>query len=410
MLPNEAGFLLLAGDRRVAAFKRAFGRSISIVMHTQKQLFTPVHVGAITLEHRIVMPAMSRLRAQWPSGIPSDLMLEYYSQRASDGGLMITEATAVSPSARGYRGAPGVYSTEQVTGWKRVTDAVHAKGAYLFNQLWHAGRTTHISITGQEPVSASVDPTYWADPHIRVVTPDGYAQPSPHRALKTAEIADILGQYRSAAINARAAGFDGVELMAANGHLIDQFLQDNSNRRTDRYGGPIHNRAQLLIEVVEVLTQVWGEGRVGVRIAPSGTFNGMADSNPRALFHYVADRLNGCGLAYLHVIEPRIRGAELVAEGADPVAVQELSKVFRGPLIAAGGFEPETAEATVTKGDSSLIAFGRHFIANPDLPKRIELGLPLNAYDRSTFYGFEARGYTDYPAYKGELARPAQTG
>jgi N-ethylmaleimide reductase len=378
-------------------------------MHIQKKLFTPVHVGAITLKHRIVMPAMSRLRAQWPSGIPSDLMLEYYSQRAADGGLMITEATAISPSARGYRGAPGLYSTEQLAGWKRITAAVHAKGAYMFNQVWHAGRTTHVSITGQEPVSASVDPAYWADPHIRVVTPDGFAQPSPHRALKTAEIADIVGQYRGAAINARTAGFDGVELMAANGHLIDQFLQDNSNRRTDRYGGSIHNRVRLLIEVVEVLTQVWGEGRVGVRIAPSGTFNGMADSNPRALFHSVAERLNDCGLAYLHVIEPRIKGAELVVEGADPVAAQELSKVFRGPLIAAGGFEPATAEATVARGDSSLIAFGRHFIANPDLPKRIELGLPLNAYDRSTFYGFEARGYTDYPAHAGGQAREAQT-
>jgi N-ethylmaleimide reductase len=380
-----------------------------MVTRTQKKLFTPVQVGAITLKHRIVMPAMSRLRAQWPSGVPSDLMLEYYSQRASVGGLMITEATAVSPSARGYRGAPGLYSTEQVTGWSRITDAVHAKGGYMFTQLWHAGRTTHVSITGQEPVTASVDPAYWEDPHIRVVTPDGLSQPSPHRALKTAEIADILVQYRGAALNAKTAGFDGVELMAANGHLIDQFLQDNSNRRSDRYGGSIENRLRLLIEVVEVLTQVWGAGRVGVRIAPSGTFNGMADSNPRALFHSVAERLNDFSLAYLHVIEPRIKGAELVAEGADPVAAQELSKVFQGPLIAAGGFEPATAEATIAHGDSSLIAFGRHFIANPDLPKRIELGLPLNVYDRRTFYGFDARGYTDYPAYEARKAREART-
>jgi N-ethylmaleimide reductase len=376
-----------------------------MVTQTQKKLFTPVQVGAITLKHRIVMPAMSRLRAQWPSGVPSDLMLEYYSQRASDGGLMITEATAVSPSARGYRGAPGLYSSDQVGGWKRITEAVHAKGANMFVQLWHAGRTTHLSITGQEPVTASVDPSYWTDPSIRVVTPDGFAQPSPHRALTTAEIADIVGQYRSAAINAKTAGFDGVELMAANGHLVDQFLQDNSNRRTDRYGGSIANRVRLLMEVVEVLTDVWGPGRVGVRIAPSGTFNGMADSNPRALFHFVAEQLNDRGLAYLHVIEPRIRGAELVAEGADPVAAQELSRVFRGPMIATGGFEPATAEKTVTKGDSSLIGFGRYFIANPDLPRRIELDLALNAYDRSTFYGFDARGYVDYPTYDAQRAR-----
>src|SRR5882672_7438395 len=367
----------------------------------QKKLFTPVEIGPITLKHRVVMPPMSRLRAQWPSGIPSDLQLEYYSQRASDGGLILTEATAVSTSGRGYRGAPGLYSDEQVTGWKRITDAVHAKGGYMFAQLWHAGRTTHIAVTGEQPVTASVDPSYWENPSVVfVVTPDGFSQPSPHRALETAEIAGIIEQYRAAALNAKKAGFDGVEFMAANGHLIDQFLQDNSNKRTDRYGGTIENRARFLFEVVEALVSVWGAGRVGVRIAPSGTFNGMADSNPRALFRYVAERLNDFELAYLHVIEPRIKGGELIAEGQGPVAAQELSKVFRGPIIAAGGFEPDTAEATVANGDASLIAFGRHFIANPDLPKRIALGLPLNHYDRSTFYGFEARGYTDYPTYE----------
>ena len=188
--------------------------------------------------------------------------------------------------------------------------------------------------------------------------------------------------------------------MAANGHLIDQFLQDNSNKRTDHYGGSIENRTRLLVEVVEALADVWGANRVGVRIAPSGTFNGMADSDPRTLFRYLAERLNDFRLAYLHVIEPRIRGGELINEGQEPVAAQELSRIFQGPLIAAGGFEANTAEATVAKGDADLIAFGRHFIANPDLPKRIELGLPFNRYDRSTFYGFEAHGYTDYPAYE----------
>jgi N-ethylmaleimide reductase len=372
------------------------------------KLFVPVQVGAITLKHRVVMPPLSRLRAEWPSGVPSDLNVEYYSQRASDGGLIFTEATAVSPSARGYRGAPEIYSDEQVTGWRRVTEAVHSKGGYMFVQLWHAGRTTHIAVTGEEPVTASVDPTYWADPSILVVTPDGFSQPSPHRALETTEIAGIIEQYRAAALNAKKAGFDGVELMAANGHLIDQFLQDNSNKRTDRYGGTIENRVRFLFEVVEALVSVWGAGRVGVRIAPSGTFNGMADSNPRALFRYVAERLNDFELAYLHVIEPRIKCGELIAEGQGPVAAQELSKVFRGSIIAAGGFEPDTAEATVANGDASLIAFGRQFIANPDLPKRIELGLPLNRYDRSTFYGFDARGYTDYPAYEAsELAQAA---
>ena len=347
-----------------------------MITRTHNKLFTPVQVGAITLKHRIVMPPLSRLRAEWPSGVPSDLMREYYSQRASDGGLM------------------------QVAGWKRITGAVHAEGGYMFAQLWHAGRTTHVAVTGEAPVTASVDPTYWADPSILVVTPDGFSQPSPHRALETVEIADIIEQYRAAALNAKKARFDGVELMAANGHLIDQFLQDNSNKRTDRYGGTIENRARFLFEVVEALVTVWGADRVGVRIAPSGTFNGMADSNPRALFRYVAERLNDVKLAYLHVIEPRVKGGEVIAEGQGPVAAQELSKVFHGPIIAAGGFEPGTAEATVVNGDASLIAFGRHFIANPDLPKRIELGLPLNRYDRSTFYAFDARGYTDYPEYE----------
>ena len=371
-----------------------------MITRTHNKLFKPVQVGAITLKHRIVISPLSRLRAEWPSGVPSDLMREYYSQRASDGGLIFTEATAVAASGRGYRGAPGIYSDEQVAGWKRITGAVHAKGGYMFAQLWHAGRTTHVAVTGEAPVTASVDPTYWADPSILVVTPDGFSQPSPHPALETVEIADIIEQYRAAALNAKKARFDGVELMAANGHLIDQFLQDNSDKRTDRYGGTIENRARFLFEVVEALVTVWGADRVGVRIAPSGTFNGMADSNPRALFRYVAERLNDVKLAYLHVIEPRVKGGEVIAEGQGPVAAQELSKVFHGPIIAAGGFEPGTAEATVVNGDASLIAFGRHFIANPDLPKRIELGLPLNRYDRSTFYAFDARGYTDYPEYE----------
>jgi N-ethylmaleimide reductase len=292
-----------------------------MVMRARNKLFTPVQIGPITLKHRMVMPAMSRLQAQRPSGIPSDLMLEYYRQRASDGGLIITEATAIAQSGTGYHGAPAIYSDDQVTKWKRITDAVHAKGGHMFMQLWHAGRTTHVTITGREPVTASVDPTYWTDPDILVSTPNGFLQPSPHRALETAEIAGIVEQYGIAAANAKNAGFDGVEVMAANGHLIDQFLQDNSNKRTDRYGGSIWNRARLLLEVVGAVTPIWGTNRVGVR-------NHMADSNPRALFRFVAERLNDLGLAYLHVIEPRISGADLVAEGKGPVAALELSKIY----------------------------------------------------------------------------------
>ena len=373
-----------------------------MLMKRSMALFSPVQLGALRLKHRIVMPPMSRLRAQPGSGIPSDLMLEYYNQRASDGGLVLTEATAIAPSARGYYHAPGLYADDHVAGWKRITNAAHAKGGYMFAQLWHAGRTTHIGITGAQPVTASVDPTYWADPNIVVDTPDGFLQTSPHRALETGEIARILEQYRAAARKAKQAGFDGVELMAANGHLIDQFLQDHSNKRTDRYGGSIENRVRLLVEAAEALSEVWGTDRVGVRLAPSGTYNAMGDSDPRALFRYVAEQLDGLRLAYLRIIEPRVKGADTIHEGQGPVAARELGKIFRGPVIAAGGFTPETAEEAVATGDASLIAFGRYFIANPDLPRRIKLGLPLNDYDRSTFYGFDRRGYTDYPFAKSE--------
>ena len=248
-------------------------------------------------------------------------------------------------------------------------------------------------------MTASIDPAYWADTSVVVDAPDGFKQASPHRALETNEIVTILDQYRDAAQNAKRAGFDGVELMAANGHLIDQFLQDGANKRTDRYGGSIENRGRLLLEVVSTLAEVWGIDRVGVRLAPSNSFNGMGDSNPRALFGYVVRELDALGIAYLHLIEPRVKGADTIAESQPPVAAQELGKFFRGPLIAAGGFNPATAEASVANGDAGLIAFGRHFVANPDLPKRIQHGLPLNPYDRSTFYGFDARGYTDYPFY-----------
>jgi N-ethylmaleimide reductase len=371
-----------------------------MIANARELLFTPAQIGTVTLKHRVVMAPMTRSRAEQPSDVPSDLMLEYYSQRASDGGLIVSEATAISVLGQGWHGAPGLYSDEQVVGWKRVTDAVHAKGGYMFAQLWHCGRSSHVSLTGETPVSASVDRGYWVNPAQLISTPDGWVQPSPHRALEIAEIPGILDQYRAAAAKAKAAGFDGVELHAANGYLVDQFLQDSSNKRTDRYGGSLENRARLLVEVVEALVSVWGSDRVAVRIAPSSKFNAMADSDPRTLFGHAAERLNEFGLAYLHVIEPRMKGFDVVAEGQEPVASQELGKIFHKPVIAAGGFEPDTAETSVARGDVSLIAFGRYFVSNPDLPQRIEMGLPLSGYDRDTFYAFDARGYTDYPAFQ----------
>jgi N-ethylmaleimide reductase len=228
-------------------------------------------------------------------------------------------------------------------------------------------------------------------------------QPSPHRALEITEIPGIIEDYRKAAERAKAASFDGVELHAGNGYLPDQFLQDGINKRTDMYGGSIANRSRFLLQVVEAMVSVWGGNNVAVRIAPSGTWNGVSDSNSIALFDYVAKQLNHFGLAYLHIIEPRIKGNVLIAEGQGHIATARLRKIFTGKIIAAGGFEPATAEAAVAGGDADLVAFGRHFVANPDLPKRIRLGLSLNPYDRDTFYTFDARGYTDYPFYEGRI-------
>jgi N-ethylmaleimide reductase len=364
------------------------------------KLFSPISIGRLELTHRVVMAPLTRSRADLPGDVPNDLMVDYYTQRASKGGLIIGEATTISRSARGWLGAPGLYSDQQVAGWKKITAAVHAKQGYMFAQLWHTGRSSHVSVTGgPEPVSASVNPDYWNDPDNLTSTPGGWVQPSPHRALEISEIAGIVDDYRQAAVRAKQAGFDGVELHAANGYLIDQFLQDGSNKRTDRYGGSIENRARLLLEVVDALTSVWGVDRVAVRIGPDGKWNGMSDSNAKALFTYVAKHLNRFGLAYLHIVEPRVKGNVVVAEGQGPIAAEYLRTVYTGRIVAAGGFEPDTAEAVVTKGDADLVAFGRYFVSNPDLPKRIKQRLPLSNYDRSTFYTFDARGYIDYPAY-----------
>ena len=369
------------------------------------KLFTPIQVGPMELKHRVVMAPLTRSRSVQPGSIPGDLMLEYYSQRASDGGLIVSEGTSISIAGGGWFGAPGLYSDEQVAGWKRITNAVHAKRGHMFSQLWHTGRAAHVDSTnGITPVSSSVNPEYWKDPTIKTSTPHGWLQPSPHRALEIREIPGIIEDYRKAAERAKAAGFDGVELHAGNGYLPDQFLQDGINRRTDIYGGSIENRSRFLLQVVEAMVSVWGGNRVAVRIAPSGTWNGVSDSDPIALFDYVARQLNHFGLAYLHIIEPRIKGNVLIAEGQGHIATARLRKIFTGTIIAAGGFEPDTAEAAVEEGDADLVAFGRYFLANPDLPKRIRLGLPLNAYDRATFYTFDARGYTDYPFYEGRMA------
>jgi N-ethylmaleimide reductase len=376
-----------------------------------KKLFTPVQLGAMRLTHRVVMAPLTRSRSIQPNSIPGDLMAEYYAQRASEGGLIIGEATNISVTSRGWLGAPGLYTDEQVKGWKKIVDAVHARGGLMLAQLWHTGRSSHIEMTGGEmPVSASVNAAYWNNPSHLVSTPSGWVQPSPHRALEPSEIPGIVEDYRKAALHAQAAGFDGVELHAANGYLIDQFLQDGSNKRADEYGGSIENRSRFLFEVVNVLVAVWGGDRVAVRIGPSGSWNGMSDSNPEALFSHVAGHLNEFGLAYLHIIEPRVKGNVVIDEGQAPVAAQRLRKVFKGKILAAGGFEPDTAEEIVERGYADAVTFGRHFISNPDLPRRIRDGLALTPYDRDTFYTFDARGYTDYPIYADSTTSAAVTG
>lgn len=373
-------------------------------MKRTRALFSSVEFGPLKLKHRVVMAPLTRSRSVQPDSVPGELMKEYYEQRASDGGFIITEATNISLTSRGWLGSPGLYSDQQVDGWKKIVSAVRAKGGHMFAQLWHTGRSSHTAMTGGEmPVSASVDPPYWQHPSHLVSIPGGWVQPSPHRALTVPEIAAIVQDYRRAAERAIDADFEGIELHAANGYLVDQFLQDGSNKRTDEYGGAMENRTRFLSEVVTALISVWGADRVAVRISPSGTWNGMSDSNPQALFSYVGECLNKFGLAYLHIIEPRIGGSEVVHANQGAVASEHLRTIFKGKLIAAGGFEPESAEEIVEKGTVDAVAFGRHFVSNPDLSRRIREGLPLSDHDRSTFYTFGAHGYTDYPVYESLL-------
>lgn len=269
-----------------------------------RKLFSPVRIGPITIGQRVAMAPLTRSRAQQPADLPGDLMREYYSQRASEGGFIVSEGISISATARGWFGAPGLYSDQQVEGWRKITAAVRSKGAHIFSQLWHTGRSSHNEMTGGvQPVSASVNPSYWEDGSHLISTPRGWEKPSPHRALDITEIPNIIEDYWWAAQRAKPAGFEGVELHAGNGYLIDQFLQNGSNHRVDRYGGCIENRSRLLLEVLDALVSVWGADRVAVRIAPSGTWNGMSDSDPQALFdHVVSDsKLNATGRDFCQI-------------------------------------------------------------------------------------------------------------
>jgi N-ethylmaleimide reductase len=357
-------------------------------------LLSPIEVGPLRLSHRVVMAPLTRLRSIVPGDVPGPLMLDYYSQRASEGGFIISEATAISVTGRGYHGAPGIYSEDQVAGWKKITNSVHSSGGRMFLQLWHVGRTSHVEMTGGvPPVGPSVVPY-----EGRAFISSGWAPVSPNRALDVSEIPALLEDYYDATRRAHAAGFDGVEIHSGNGYLLDQFLQDGSNKRMDEYGGPPENRARLLLEVTRAVIDAWDSQHVAVRVSPGTSFNGMSDSNPTATFSYVAQSLNKLNLPYLHIIEPRVAGSLELADGLLPIAAAQMRQFFKGRIIAAGGFNADSAEAIIAKGDADLVAFGRHFIANPDLPRRIRLKASLNPYDRATFYGGDRRGYTDYPA------------
>jgi len=338
------------------------------------------------------MAPLTRMRSD-PGDIPNELMLRYYTQRASEGGLLITEATPVSLKGYGYAGAPGIYSDTQIPGWRRITDAVHALGGKIVMQLWHVGRQSHPDLqpNGEDPVAPSA---VRAEGHAYSV--NGAVDFSMPRALELSEIPPIIEEFRAGAARALAAGFDGVEIHGANGYLPDQFLQDGTNRRTDAYGGPIENRARFMLEITEAAISVWGADRVGVRISPSGEYGSMYDSDPDRTFGYLVQRFNDIGLGYLHIVEPRIKGIELIHEGQSAVAAAHLRPIFKGTIIAAGGFDGQSAEAILEAGTADLVAFGRHFISNPDLPYRLKNGIALAPYDRSTFYGGSEIGYIDY--------------
>jgi N-ethylmaleimide reductase len=359
------------------------------------KLLQPFKRGNLELPNRMVMAPLTRRRADYHLA-STPLNALYYAQRAS-AGLIISEATQISPQGTSLPRTPGIYSPEQIAGWQLVTQAVHERGGRIFLQLWHGGRCSHPSLQPQGALP--VAPSAIAPNEEKALTATeeevNFVVP---RALLTSEIPGIINQYRQAAKNAMLSEADGVEIHGASGYLLDQFLQDNSNQRTDAYGGSIENRARLLMEVTAAVIEVWGSDRVGVRLSPSSTFQDMNDSNPEALFNYVVTQLNSLNLAYLHIVEPRIKGShDDFSVKKIELGVQHFRPLYQGTLITAGGYTRETGEAILAQGDADLVAYGRLFIANPDLPKRFAVNAKLNLYDRSTFTGGNERGYLDYP-------------
>jgi N-ethylmaleimide reductase len=364
-------------------------------------LFSPLKIGPFELAHRVVMAPLTRMRAEPGTLAPRALNAEYYAQRATPGGLLIAEASPVLPTGFGNPNVPGIYSETQIAGWKRVVDAVHAKGGIIFLQLWHVGRVSHSSLQPGGVLPVAPSPIAIGE-DLKAMTADGkvaaYETP---RALETDEIAGIVAAYGQAARNAKAAGFDGVEVHGANGYLIEQFLQSRSNQRTDRYGGSIENRVRFLLEVTQAVIDVYGADRVGVRLSPYGIANGSGEAEPMPLYTHAVEALNRLRIAYLHLIEPRSSGTGRADVNWTnvPSAMVLFRPIWKGVLITAGGFVGDSANAAIAEGHTDAIAFGRYFISNPDLPRRLAHGFPLTPYHRPTFYGGEEKGYTDYPVY-----------
>lgn len=351
------------------------------------KLLDPITVGDLTLPNRVLLAPLTRARAS-TGRVPNALMAEYYGQRAG-AGLILTEATSVTPQGVGYADTPGIWSAEQVDGWKAVTRAVHDKGGRIFLQLWHVGRISDpMFLNGDLPVAPSA---IAAAGHVSLVRPKRpYVTPRP---LELDEIPGVVAAFAQGAENAKRAGFDGVEIHSANGYLLDQFLQDKTNRRMDAYGGPVENRARLLLEVTDAVVKVWGPGRVGVHFSPRGDDHDMGDSNPAATFGFVAEQLGNRGLAFLCSREYR----------ADDWLGPQLKRAFGGPYIGNEKFTRDSAEAAIAAGEIDAVAFGTSFIANPDLPRRFALNASLNAPRPDKFYGGGAEGYTDYPTLSGDL-------
>ncbi|XP_030935508.1 12-oxophytodienoate reductase 2-like [Quercus lobata] len=353
-------------------------------------LLTPYKLGRFNLSHRVVMAPLTRLRSY--GNVPQPQAILYYSQRTSKGGLLIAEATGVSDTARGYPNTPGIWTKEQVEAWKPIVDAVHAKGGIFFCQIWHVGRVSNQGFqpNGQAPISSTDKP----------LTPQANGTDNPEftlpRRLRTEEIPQIVNDFRLAARNAIEAGFDGVEIHGAHGYLIDQFMKDQVNDRTDQYGGSLENRCRFALEIVEAVANEIGADMVGIRLSPFADYMESGDSNPEALGLYMAESLNKYGILYCHMVEPRMKTVEQKSES--PHSLLPMRKAFKGHFFVAGGYDREDGNKAIAENRADLVVYGRLFLANPDLPKRFKLNAPLNKYNRDTFYISDpALGYTDYP-------------